>query len=346
MTSQRSIKSGSFGDDNQGVNPRLSIIMAAYDAAPYVSAAVESVLTQTYHDFELVVVDDASTDGTWDQLAALQARDDRIRLFRNDENRGIALTLNRGIDLSRGELLGRMDADDVADDDRFARQVAFLDENPDVSVVGSFAFHINTAGDVVGLSETGPTSRAEFESLRGAGEHVLVFGGSAVFSRTMFDKTDGYSEEFVSAEELDLFDQMAEYGPILAIPEPLLRYRMHVGSTVMRTFYEGRRVHRFIKARSVARLHGEPAQTFEKFSAAEEALPWFRRTTLTMGDRSRYLYRRAGIAFGEGAPFEGARLLAGATVMDPAYVGKRLWAQRLSPRARASRLAASSGSEG
>ena len=113
--------------------------MGVYDGLPYVRDAVRSVLGQTYKDFELLVIDDCSTDGTAAELERVADGDDRLRIVRNDENVGLTRSLNRGLDEARGEYVARHDADDRSAPERLARQVAYLNANPDVAVVGTGA---------------------------------------------------------------------------------------------------------------------------------------------------------------------------------------------------------------
>src|SRR3954470_5796718 len=101
--------------------PLVTVLMSVHNGAAFIQEAVESVLTQTLEDFEFLLYDDASTDGTTDYLMGL--RDPRLSVFRNEENLGLAATLNRGIDMAKGEYVARMDADDVCVPDRLQRQV-------------------------------------------------------------------------------------------------------------------------------------------------------------------------------------------------------------------------------
>src|SRR5262245_14197402 len=114
--------------------PAISVLMPIYNAGRFLPAAVESVLAQTFADFELIAIDDGSRDGSSEVLAQLAARDPRIRVFAQ-ENRGIVATLNRALELARAPLVARMDADDLSRPDRFAKQIAFLRQHPEVAAV-------------------------------------------------------------------------------------------------------------------------------------------------------------------------------------------------------------------
>ena len=124
--------------------PRLSVIMSVFNAGPYLRPAIDSVLAQTFRDFELVVVDDASTDNGRDIIDSYT--DPRLARLYNPVNLGLSRSLNRAMAASRGELLARMDGDDISFPHRFAAQVDFLDRHPEVGVVGAAMEVRNPAG--------------------------------------------------------------------------------------------------------------------------------------------------------------------------------------------------------
>ena len=317
--------------------PALSIVMPAFNVAEYIDRAIDSVLAQTFTDFELVIVDDVSTDDTWEIVKRRAAADARIKPFRAEENAGVGPTINRGIQLSRAPLIGRLDADDMATPDRFQKQIALLEANPHFAVVGSYASHINENDDILSLSPTGPSSEEEYHELRDRGEPTMVFGGSALFRRELFDRVGGFDPALVNAEDLDLFDRMSDYGPVVAVPEPLLLYRLHGDSNVRRTFFEGRQIHRWVYTRREARHSGLATLSYDEFKAWECSLPIWKRAYIWLEDRSQLYYREAGLAYGNRDVLQLALNLAKAVLANPLWVTRRLWNQRLSPAARAKR---------
>jgi glycosyltransferase involved in cell wall biosynthesis len=121
-------------------DPRITVLMPVHNGEPYLDASVRSILGQTYGDFEFLVIDDGSTDGSARILRAYQ--DPRFRIVENGRNLGVVETLNRGLSLSRGEYVARMDCDDESLPERLERQVSFLDSHPEVGVLG-------TSGDLI-----------------------------------------------------------------------------------------------------------------------------------------------------------------------------------------------------
>lgn len=322
------------GEPVEEAIPALSVVMPAYNAEKYVQRAVESILEQTFQDLELVIVDDASTDRTLEIIKGLAVTDARIRVFHNAENLGVSDTTNFGVSKARADLIGRMDADDMSDPTRFEKQIAVLRANPHFAVVGSFASHTNDRGQILSLSPTGPRSEAQFDDLRLSGETTMVFGGTALFRKDLFEKAGGYDPSIGSGEDVELFDRMANLGPIVSIPEPLLLYRLHQTSLVQRTFLDGRRVHRFIKARRVAQAAGQELD-LASYATWEQNRPLHHRIRVALDDQSQLRYREAGMAYGNGDRGRFVGLLLLALAANPVFVVRRLWNQRLSPAARA-----------
>ena len=114
--------------------PKVSVVMSVYNAEPYLEAAIDSILNQTFRDFEFVIVDDGSTDGSTEILEKYAKGDSRIRLVHNAFNKGLIRSLNRGVKLAKGEYIARQDGDDVSLPQRLASQVQFLDEHPEIGV--------------------------------------------------------------------------------------------------------------------------------------------------------------------------------------------------------------------
>ncbi|HEV2292221.1 MAG TPA: glycosyltransferase [Tepidisphaeraceae bacterium] len=208
--------------------PTVSVIMPAYNAKRYVEEAIRSVLAQTFGDFEFIVVDDGSTDGTLAILRRLAAEDARIIVI-SRPNTGIVGALNDGIAQARGELLARMDADDICLPRRFERQVAYLREHPDCVAVGAFVETIDPYGSVLDrlVHETGHEA-IDRELMSGRGFAMVH---PAVMMRAQdVARTGGYRAIWQHSEDLDLFLRLAEIGRLHNIPEYLLRYRMHYQS--------------------------------------------------------------------------------------------------------------------
>ncbi|MDD3266704.1 MAG: glycosyltransferase family 2 protein [Burkholderiales bacterium] len=121
------------------MTPMISVVMPVYNAEKYVAEAIESILNQTYSDFEFIIIDDYSTDNSYEIINKYAKADKRIRLFRNEVNKKLPKTLNFGISQSLGKYIARMDADDISLPERFTKQIEFMEQNPDIGVCGSYA---------------------------------------------------------------------------------------------------------------------------------------------------------------------------------------------------------------
>lgn len=310
--------------------------MPAFNSASYIGRAIESILAQTHGDLELIIGDDCSTDSTWDIINDYARRDSRIKVFRNDENSGSATTINRAVAMATAPLIAAMDSDDISVPHRLERQLAVLDAHPEIVVVGSYVSHINEDEQVLSLSKTGPASIAEFENLRHRGEPTMVFGGTAMFPKRHFEAVGGFDPVLRAAADIEFCDRIAEVGPVVAVAEPLVLYRVYATSNVMLRFREGRRTHRWLAARRQARLENRPLPSRDDYVARELDLPAWKRFNIWRDDFAQYYYRRGGLAFAEGNRIRTGLHLALAGVARPVWAVKRLWGQRLSREARRS----------
>jgi glycosyltransferase involved in cell wall biosynthesis len=200
--------------------PRVTVLMPVYNGGAFLRPAVDSVLAQTFRDFELLIIDDGSTDGSLKTIEA--ERDSRIRLVHNPENLGLITTLNRGIELVTGTYLARMDADDLCEPRRFERQVEYLDTHPEVGVCSTWATFIDAAGRETGILQT-PTGRLlERQFWRPS---PLIH--PAVMARTTLLREHRYATEFADAEDYELWLRIHARTRFHNLSEPLLRLRRH-----------------------------------------------------------------------------------------------------------------------
>jgi glycosyltransferase involved in cell wall biosynthesis len=206
------------------MKPMISVLMPVYNAKRYVAEAVDSILGQTFRDFEFLIVDDGSTDGSLAILKRYAAHDARIRLW-SGPNAGYVPRLNEMLALARGELIARMDADDVSFPDRFVRQVEFLRDHPDVDVVGGSQECIDSRGFLMTVFRP-PQGHDEIQecALTGAGP---ISHPTVMMRRRAVLAVGGYREELMPAEDFDLWLRMGERGLLANLPDVIIRYRMH-----------------------------------------------------------------------------------------------------------------------
>ncbi len=205
--------------------PRISVILPVYNAQQYLAAALDSVLGQTCTDFECICIDDGSTDQSGKILDDYCARDARFRLIRRP-NTGIVGALNDGLAVATGDLIARMDADDISLPDRLGLQVQFLDQHPDIDAVGSRVIVIDPCGLELFTSEHKLT-HAEIDAALLAGNGWAIVHPAVMIRRSTLQKLGGYRQEFNFLEDVDLFLRLGEVGHMANLPQALLKYRQH-----------------------------------------------------------------------------------------------------------------------
>jgi glycosyltransferase involved in cell wall biosynthesis len=200
--------------------PRVSVIITAYNDLRFIEAAVKSVLAQTYTNFELIVVDDGTGQNEiFDTLAKLDAR---VHIITCDRNMGTYAAANRGIAVARGEIIARLDADDIAEPARLDHLVAALDADPELGLVGSWARHISESDELLGVWQA-PV--ADLEARWTALFQNPFCHSSVAFRRTCFDLVGGYSSTMRQSGDYELWWKMLEVCRVENIPETLTQYR-------------------------------------------------------------------------------------------------------------------------
>jgi glycosyltransferase involved in cell wall biosynthesis len=199
--------------------PLVSVVMPVHNALPYLDASIQSILGQTLRDFEFVILDDASTDGSFAALQEWAKKDGRIRLHRCEQNLGLSGSSNLVVSLARAPLIARMDADDVSHPERLMRQWEVMQDLPDAALVGTLCDGIDAEGRWVRPRDRWRLVR---RSMFPPFPH-----GSVMFRRAVFDEIGGYSEEYASAEDQELFLRIARSRRVLVLPDVLYHYRYH-----------------------------------------------------------------------------------------------------------------------
>ncbi len=201
----------------------VSVVMPVRDALPFLDRSIESILSQSHGDFEFVILDDGSTDGTTERLRQWAALDRRIRLFEGAQSLGPARSSNWVVAQASGAIVARMDADDISHPDRLRRQLHVLEDNPDACLVGSLWEGIDERGRLVRPRDrwrlARPSAFAPFPH------------GSIMFRRYVFERAGGYRLEANFWEDADLYPRMARLGRLLVLPDALYLHRSSPIST-------------------------------------------------------------------------------------------------------------------
>jgi len=248
-----------------GATPAISVIMSVYNDAPFLAASVESILAQTEGDFEFLIVDDGSSDGSGAILDGYAARDPRVRVI-HQPNHGLIASLNTLIAEARAPLLARMDGDDVSRPERLARQHAWLAEHPAIAVLGTNTDELDVAGRLFPCKDLHPlTPEAIAERLQRGG---AICHPSVMMRADAVRSAGGYRAAFRHCEDYDLWLRMSERFALANLPDRLLLYRRSPGQVSEK--------HTFIQAvgATMARFaHGERIAGRPDPFARAETLP-------------------------------------------------------------------------
>jgi glycosyltransferase involved in cell wall biosynthesis len=210
--------------------PAVSVVMPVHNAMPYLDDSIDSILAQTLEDFELLILDNGSSDGSGAVACRWAQADQRIRVFERDRALGPVSSANVVASKATASLLARMDADDVSHPDRLRRQREVMQGEHDVVVVGTLSDGIDSRG-----RRARPRDRWR---LIGSSSFAPFPHGSCMFRRAVFDELGGYREACHPWEDQDLFWRMADKGRIVVLPDALYRYRYHAGTTSLTALEE------------------------------------------------------------------------------------------------------------
>ena len=204
------------------MNPKISVVMSAYKADKYLRECIESILNQTFTDFEFVIVNDCSTDKTSEILNFYSDKDSRIKIINNTKNIGLTKSLNIALKESKGEYIARMDADDICMPERFQKQFDFLESNKDHVLVGSWMKIINENGEEIDEWE----SEVNNEKIKEKLIRYNPLSHSSIMIRTsLLIEEGGYNEKWRYAQDYELYFRLARLGKFANLPECLLKSR-------------------------------------------------------------------------------------------------------------------------
>lgn len=210
----------------------VSVVMPVYNAGDFLMDSIESILSQSLQDFEFIIVDDLSSDGSWELIKKYAKRYKKLKVFRNKKHLGVSETVKLAIQKSRGRFIARMDADDIAIHYRLKTQLNYLLSNPKVVALGGQCQVINAKGEIIGRKEF-PT---DFEDI-----YKYIFKFVPVQQPTLMIAKKRLPKDFLfyrdgmnTAEEVELFFKLFQYGKVENLPQTLLKYRIHSNNTSLK----------------------------------------------------------------------------------------------------------------
>lgn len=210
--------------------PLVSIILATYNDEKYIEQSVNSILSQTLKDFELIIVDDASTDNTKNILENIQKSDNRVKIFRNKNNRGLPYSLNRALHYAKGKYIARMDGDDISLPDRLQKQYNYMEKHKDVDICGAAYKRIGCDSGVCVVEN-------DSEFIKAMLIYYSPLGHSTWFIRKSFlDKYNlRYNIKFRTSQDYEFLYRIRDFAKYACIQEVLLLYRVHNNSITGKT---------------------------------------------------------------------------------------------------------------
>jgi len=206
-------------------NPKVSVVIPAYNAIAYLPETIASALQQSFQDFEILVVDDGSTDGTCEWIANLA--DSRVRAIAQS-NGGCASARNHGIREAKGDYIAFLDADDIWEPQKLEKQVRILDSSPSVGLVNTWIYNIDGQGQLIeNLGKPTAEGRVWASVIE---ENPVMCGSAPIVRRQCFDEVGLFDQTLRSAEDWDMWIRIAKQYEFAVVKEPLVRYRIHAGS--------------------------------------------------------------------------------------------------------------------
>lgn len=211
-------------DSKMKKEPKISVIMSCYNREKYVSEAIESILNQTFKDFEFIIIDDCSTDKSADIIEKYAQSDDRIVFIKNKKNKGLIYNLNKGLELSRGKYIARMDDDDISYPKRFEKQFHFMESNSDIAVCGTYIEIIGNKNAQSWINETDPEKLSVLMNFCNPMCHPTVMMRNEFLRKYNLK----YNPKNLHAEEYGLWaDVILNNGKFANLSDTLLQYRVH-----------------------------------------------------------------------------------------------------------------------
>lgn len=274
-------------------DPAVSVIMPCWNGERYLEIAVHSILNQSFENFELLLIDDGSTDSTPDIIQALAKKDPRI-IPHAGEHAGLVAALNMGLRLSKAPLIARMDSDDIARPTRLAKQVAAFADHPNLVLLGTQAQLIGPEGQSKRKLHV-PTNNAELQ--KALATSCPFIHPSVMFRREAVDKSGAYNELYRHAEDYDLWLRMAGIGDIANLHEDLLQYRIH-GANISQTHSNAQALATAMAFEAFSARNQNQSDPMEQFSAMPTSLSDILKTPGIDKQRVCLTYQRSMVYSG------------------------------------------------
>ena len=310
----------------------LSVLLPAHNAEKHLPEAIASVLGQTHSDFELLLLNDGSTDRTLEIAEEFRARDARIQVITHG-NLGMGAALNQGMQFAKSDWIVRLDADDVMLPQRLERHIAFVERYPRIAVAGSLVHYIGEDGRRLGAATSPLATPRDFERHQRDGKPIALHHPSVIMRKDTVLAAGGYRPAFWPADDFDLWARIAEQdGLILVQQEYLVQYRIHGASISIAAAAQAGRHVRWAKECAVRRRRGQSEPTYEQFQEIEQSRPLLARANCHRKDLAKMLFKQALYDYSLSRYVRAAAVMAAACLLRPGFALPRLYSRFLIPR--------------
>lgn len=222
----RQANSAPSNDCEANASPKVSVVLPVYNGEPYLPEAIESILNQTFNDFEFIIIDDGSQDKTWQIANTYAEKDRRLVLYRNPSNLGLIKSLNKGLELARGKYVARQDADDISLPDRLAKQVEYFEQHPEIGLLGTAYYRLNGQGERILRCPPATDTDIRWKLLF---DNVWCHA-SMMFRRALIKVGEPFYRDFLHAEDYELWTRLLKKTRASTLSIPLVIYREHENS--------------------------------------------------------------------------------------------------------------------
>lgn len=274
--------------------PEISVIIPVYNAASFLYESIESILNQTFSDFELIILNDKSTDGSLEIIKSFQSKDNRIIIIDKEQNVGPANLRNEGINAAKGTYIALMDADDIALPTRFEKQIAVLKNNPEIGVCGTWFTFFGSKKDKIIKHNTNP------DAIKVSFLHSCNIGNPTVMFKKEVLGDLKFDNEYVPVEDYDLWSRLLAKTNFYNIPESLLNYRQHNNNISKTKIDNVNRSVKKVKINQLAALEINPADSkidfylnavsFKKDLSPEEIIETINASKLLLSQNEKLRY--------------------------------------------------------
>ena len=312
----------------------VTIIISAFNAEKFLAEAIDSVLIQSLGNFELILIDDGSTDGTLQIFKKYKQIDKRI-LIDSHKNIGMGESVNRAVKMANSELIARMDADDVMIDTRLEEQVKFMNSHPEIAITSCLTEFINQNGKSIGGQDFPQTK--DLQTLDDTKRYVsekkcIHFAHTGMICRkSAFLEVGGYDGKYWPSDDIELFNKVADKGyGVVVLPKKLMKYRLHNDSIITSKFYESVIKLYWVEDCIYRRRRGQHELTFLEYSDRFNSRPLLKRIRSFRVIFANHYFRQAGINYSNGNYYNFTWMLATSIILRPINILKRIFG-KLSP---------------